>query len=192
MIFAIVFSVIIVFFIIFIYFENKNRDVSYVKSNYDNKKYLVQNYNDKQNAADLLAYIRVSLQKVCVHLKSKYGNREDVIRLNKRFNPNAIVETESNSKHTSYSINKGEKIVLCLRSRDGKNRLVDKNVLMFVALHELAHVMTKSVGHTKEFWDNFEFILKESVNINVYKHIDFNRNPQPYCGVEITDSPLSK
>ena len=192
MIFAIVFSLIIVFFIIFIYFENKNRDVSYVKSNYDNKKYLVQNYDDKQDAADLLAYIRVSLQKVCVHLKSKYGNREDVIRLNKRFNPNAIVETESNSKHTSYSINKGEKIVLCLRSRDGKNRLVDKNVLMFVALHELAHVMTKSVGHTKEFWDNFEFILKESVSINVYKHIDFNNNPQPYCGVEITDSPLSK
>ena len=120
MIFAIVFSVIIFFFIIFIYFENKNRDVSYVKSNYDNKKYLVQNYNDKQEAADILAYVRVNLQKVCIHLKISLV-REDVIRLNKRFNPNSIVETESNSKHTSYSINKGEKIVLCLRSRDGKN-----------------------------------------------------------------------
>ena len=34
----------------------------------------------------------------------------------------------------------------------------------FVALHELSHVMTVSVGHTQEFWENFKFLLKEAVD----------------------------
>ena len=40
--------------------------------------------------------------------------------------------------------------------------MFDENTLTFVALHELSHVMTVSVGHKQEFWDNFKFILKES------------------------------
>ena len=192
MVFVIVFTVIIIIFIIYIFFENKNRDVSFVVSDVDNKKYLVQNFKDKQEAANLLARCRTNLKTLCVKMKEAYPDREDVLRMNRKFNPDAIVETASNSKHTSYSINKGEKMVLCLRSRDGKNKLVEENVLMFVALHELAHVMTKSVGHTTEFWDNFKFILKEAVKNNVYTHVDFNNSPQEYCGVTITDSPLSR
>ena len=33
-------------------------------------------------------------------------------------------------------------------------KLVDKNLLLFVALHELSHIMTVSLNHTEEFWDN--------------------------------------
>jgi predicted metal-dependent hydrolase len=190
--FLIFFIVAILIFIIFIYFDNKNREVSYVISNFDNRKYLVHNGDDKQQAADLLAKCRTNLVKVCDYMKERYPNDERIERLTNKFNPNSIVETSPNSKHTSYSINKGEKIVLCLRSRDGQNRLVELNVLMFVALHELAHVATKSIGHTKEFWDNFEFILKEAVKAGVYKHVDFNKHPTKYCGVTITDTPLSK
>ena len=61
---------------------------------------------------------------------------------------------------------------------------------MFVAIHELAHVITKSIGHTDEFWDNMKFLLKKSVKINIYKKHDYKNNPIPYCGTEITDSPL--
>ena len=50
MVFVVVFSVIIIIFIIYIFFENKNRDVSFVVSNVDNKKYLVQNFKDKQDS----------------------------------------------------------------------------------------------------------------------------------------------
>jgi hypothetical protein len=87
-------------------------------------------------------------------------------------------------------VNKGEKIVLCIRSKDKEARLEDENILMFVSLHELGHVMTKSTGHTDEFWDNFRFLLKASIKIGAYKRQDFRRKPVKYCGTKITDSPL--
>ena len=63
--------------------------------------------------------------------------------------------------------------------------------MMFVAIHELAHIMTKSVGHTTEFWVNMKFLLKIGVEIGVYIKQDFNKNPVEYCGTKITDTPLN-
>lgn len=180
-----------IIFIIYLYFENKSNEVTYVISEIDNKKYLVRNLPDKNHAANLLANIRKKLDKLKIHLEKEYSDDPRTERLVKRFNPDAIVEAGANSKHTSYSINKGEKVVLCLRSRDENQNLEDENIVMFVVLHEISHIITKSIGHTQEFWDNFEFILKESVKINIYTHVDFNSNPASYCGVKITDSPLS-
>ena len=61
---------------------------------------------------------------------------------------------------------------------------------MFVSIHELGHLMTKSTGHTKEFWDNFKFLLKESIKLGIYTRNDFKNKPEKYCGTKITDSPL--
>ena len=188
--FVYIISIFIILVSVYMFIQNKNTEVTYVVSKIDNKKYLVQNQPDKQEAADLLANVKLSLMKVCQHLKDKYPQRDDIKRLNEKFNPDVIVEAEPNSKSTSYSINKGEKIVLCLRSRDEERKLVDHNIMMFVSLHELAHIMTKSVGHTDEFWKNFQFLLKEAVEMGMYKDVDFKKNPTEYCGVTITDSPL--
>ena len=62
---------------------------------------------------------------------------------------------------------------------------------MFVAIHELAHLMSKSIGHTTEFWDNMRFLLKKGIELKVYKHIDYNKHPEDYCGIKITDTPLT-
>ena len=110
--------------------------------------------------------------------------------MNKRFNGDNIMETNENNNYTSYSVNKGEEIVFCIRKRDGTEQLEDVNMLTFVALHELAHIMTVSIGHTKEFWDNFRFILKDAMEINIYQEIDFKKSPKSYCGTMITNSPL--
>ena len=50
--------------------------------------------------------------------------------------------------------------------------------------------MTESIGHTKEFWDNFKFLLEEAIDVGVYEKIDFNANPQPYCGIKVTSSVI--
>ena len=55
----------------------------------------------------------------------------------------------------------------------------------------MAHVMTKSIGHTKEFWNNFRFLLRVAVKNNIYKYQNFNLKPERYCGMEITDSPYN-
>ena len=128
--------------------EHLSNEVIYVKSNVDDKEYLVRNLQDKEIAANTLAMIRMKLEKLCNAMKKKYPNDESVIRMNERFNSDNITESGKNNQYTSYSVNKGEKIVFCIRQKDNNESIVDENTLTFVSIHELAHIMTKSVGHT--------------------------------------------
>lgn len=184
----IILSVILAYLVWDTYFT---QEVEYVVSTVDNKEYLVRSLPDKQEAANLLAKIRSNLEKLVYSLKETYPDKEATKNIAKNFHSDKISEGAEHAKYTSYSINKGEKIVLCIRSKDKKKELVDLNTMMFVSLHELAHIATTSVGHTQEFWDNFKWILKEAVKMNIYTYQDFNNSPKGYCGIEITDSPLN-
>lgn len=166
-------------------------DMTYERCRNTGREYRVRNLNDKQEAADILGQTHEKLKQAVIILKRNYPNDERVKRLEERFPNTTLAEADGSGNHTSYSINKGEKIVLCLRSKDGSNRLVDDNLLLFVALHELSHIMTKSVGHTQEFWDNFKFILENCQQAGLYKCINFEHNPQKYCGITVTNSPAT-
>jgi predicted metal-dependent hydrolase len=159
-----------------------------VKSSIDNKEYLVQDKEDAKDAADLIAVIRQRLVILVEHLIRSYPPDDSRIKMLKdNFNPDNMKEGIDNSGYTSYSINKGEQIVLCLRTN---NKLMDINTMMFVVLHELSHIATESIGHTPEFWDNFKWILEESINIGIYQKKDYNKEAVEYCGMTITSSPL--
>jgi len=179
-----------VIIIIYMYFENRNNDVNYEISTFDNRRYLVRNLPDKKDAANLLAQVRKNMEALCDYLREKYPENDGVNRLITKFNPDNISETNGGSKYTSYSVNKGEKIVLCLRARDDTEKLVDINTLMFVSLHELGHIMTLSIGHKTDFWDNFKFLLNNAIDLKIYVKEDYSNNPKKYCGIMITDSPL--
>lgn len=181
----------IIVFSLYIQFENFTNEISLVTSEIDGETYLVRNLPDKEKAADLLANIKKKLLKLTKFLVIKYPKSVRVKRLLKNYKPNNISESSKNSKFTSYSVNKGEKIVFCLRSRDEEEKLVKEQVMMFVALHELAHVMSKSIGHTEEFWTNFKFLLEEAISAKIYKKQDFRKKPVKYCGTDITDTPLN-
>ena len=187
-----IFIIVIILFSIYIYFESKYNNLTYVKSTIDNRSYLVRNVKDKQGAADMLAKLNQKLLKLVDHLVSINGKDKRVKRLKQKFNPNNISESLENTDYTSYSVNKGEKLVFCIREKNKTQKLEKLNILTFVALHELAHIMTKSIGHKPEFWDNFKYMLEESVKIGIYKKNNFTKNPKDYCGTKITDSPLDK
>jgi predicted metal-dependent hydrolase len=52
---------------------------------------------------------------------------------------------------------------------------------MYVALHELAHVISKSHGHNNEFKKNFAILLRDASRKKIY---DPRKNiPTTYCGV---------
>ena len=127
-----------------------------------------------------------------LYLQEKKEQNARITRFVQNFHPEPKTFSEStpDSKYTSYSVNKGEKVVFCLRSRNSEEKLVDDNLLMFVALHEMAHIMTKSIGHTDEFWENFRYLLRQAIEIDLYQPHDFRNNPVEYCGTQITDSPL--
>jgi predicted metal-dependent hydrolase len=170
--------------------EHLSNEVIYVKSSVDNNEYLVRNLHNKDEAANILAKLRMKLEKICEVMKKKYPTDESVTRMNERFNADNITESGKSNQYTSYSVNKGEKIVFCIRQKDEHESLVDENTLSFVSIHELAHIMTKSVGHTPEFWDNFKRLLKEAIEHKLYEKEDYNANPREYCGIKVSDSPL--
>lgn len=78
----------------------------------------------------------------------------------------------------SYTINK-QKIFLCLY--DSKGEYYPLNMLMYVLLHEIAHILNdKDVGHTEAFHAKFDELLQRATNLGIY-------NPsipviQGYCG----------
>jgi hypothetical protein len=163
-----------------------------VKSSIDGKLYRVRDMRDKQQAADLLAKVRLRMKKLYAHLSSTFPDKPQVKRLLQRFeaNPERLLEATPDAEHTSYSVNKGESVHLCLRQRQGADEnLVNENVMVFVSLHEMAHMITDSVGHEPEFWNNFGWLLKQAETLGVYQYQDFKAHPVRYCGTNITDQP---
>lgn len=177
----------LLYYIFYVCFRSR---LTYVVSGVDQQAYLVRNREDKSLAADMIARTKIKLLRLCTLLQKNYPTNRKVRLLVRRFDPSRLSESEENGQHTSYSLNKGERIVLCLRSKDTEQKLADDNTILFVALHELAHVMTISVGHTREFWENFKFLLANAIFWKLYAPQDFKGNPQAYCGTQITDTPL--
>lgn len=164
-----------------------------VMSSLDGREYMVQNLPDMNVAADRLAEIRADCHKILHEYKQiEYAQDDACKRLVNRFNENNMMENSVDSQYTSYSENKGEKIVLCLRDKHDPPEypLIDKNTVMFVVLHEMAHLMTASTGHTQEFWSNFRRLLQDAMKLGVYDHVNYSRTPVEYCGMMITDTPL--
>lgn len=178
----------IAFFSFFIYSTHFTK-LQTIKSDVDNRDYTVQTKEDAKEAANLIAVIRNKLIILVEHLMKAYQSDERTGRITENFNPDKLKEGVDNPEFTSYSINKGEQIVLCLRTN---NKLMDINTMLFVVIHELAHIATISIGHTEEFWDNFRWLLEEAINIGIYVKQDFDKKPVEYCGMTITDSPLDK
>jgi hypothetical protein len=163
-----------------------------VKSSVDNQTYKVRDMPDKQQAADLLARVRAKIKALYAALHDKFPNKPQIKQWIRNFKPDAerFMESTPAEEHTSYSVNKGEKIHLCLRQREGDNEtLVDENVMVFVALHEMAHVITPTLGHGPDFWNNFGWLLKQAEARNIYTYQNFKAQPVAYCGLKITDAP---
>ena len=182
------FIIFIIVIILFFYIKNYYAEVIYVKSNVDGRNYLVRKLPDRQKAADYLASVNADLQKLTKHVTAKYPDKPCVKRLFENFNPNNISEGSAQSGYTSYSVNKGERMILCIRQKDAEDSFVDPNVIRYVSNHELAHLATSSIGHDQEFWDNFKFLLTEAMSLGIYKKVDFASSPHAYCGISITSS----
>jgi hypothetical protein len=163
-----------------------------VKSSVDGKYYLVQDKKDKQVVADELATIKKNIKTLVEymlkHSPDKY--KSYIEHLNSKLNSVIITENIKDFKYTSYSVNKGEELVFCMRSRD-KNKNGEKhnfNLIMYVVLHEISHIACPEYGHTDLFKDIFQYITKSAVDIGIYTPIDFEHNPTEYCGMTINAS----
>lgn len=185
--------IILILFISYkIYSDSDIFQLKCIVSTVDGEKYCVRERANTGLAVDLLARISEKMNTLVKCLDEKYpeAEKENIRRLVKKFNPKKIVETLPTSEYTAYSENKGKKIAFCLnKKKEDNNNLIDENTLMFVALHEMAHVASKSIGHNTEFWDNFSFLIEEAELFQLYTPIDYSKKNAEYCGMTITSSP---
>lgn len=86
-------------------------------------------------------------------------------------------EVAYGSSTIAYSVDKDD-IHICVRNADG--HLEDLNNVMYVALHELAHVCTSEYGHTPLFWANFRWLLEVAEATKHYTYAE--HGAETYCG----------
>lgn len=172
-------------------YRQGSHDMAHVESTVDKQRYLVRNLPDKQDAADRLARTRGKMIRLMRDLKQSHPDKAFVQQMARNFDaaPERFSESTPDASYTSYSVNKGEKVYMCLRQRNEKEELVDENVITFVALHELSHIGTSEIGHTPQFWNNFGWLLKRAEEMEIYQYTDFSAHPVEYCGIHITDQP---
>lgn len=185
---------VILLIILIFYFDRISKsEAIYVKSKLDNREYLVQNLSDKEDATNMLSiiYHRIFVLKDYLQQnKQKYPKYQKYIeQFCSKIDNIVLHENPPDGKYTSYTVNKGEEIALCLRSKKNK-KLHDLNLIMYVVLHELAHVACPEIDHTDLFKKIFIFFLKKATEINIYQVVDYEYDPHEYCGLTINENLL--
>lgn len=110
-----------------------------------------------------------------------------------RYRPNYLEENQpTSSADTSWEEGKGERIALCMREQNsGKyNFISDKELVKFVAIHELTHIAANTLIHPFYFWKVFKFLLNEANLLMDYKLVDYSKTPTNYCGMNVTNNPV--
>lgn len=158
-------------------------------------KVIIQKDDFVDVKADLMRNIIKRLRKLKNHLVNnidQFPEYEKYIKqLNRNFNNNTIIyENSLKSSTTSFTINKGDEMVFCLSSRS-TGLPHDINLLTYVAVHELSHVASDSVGHDETFNKIFAFFLKQAINIGIYKYEDYQENPVEYCNMTLSSNILN-
>ena len=188
-----IFLYVIIIFIIgvcaYMYFENSEFQLKCVVSTVDGNKYCVRESSKVKDSADLLARVTEKCKKLTKYVGEKFPDQENVKRLVSGFNPQKVMETLPTSEYTAYSENKGEKLAFCLNTEKNGTTMIDEHTLTFVAIHELSHIATKSIGHKSEFWENFKFLLEQAKAAGLHTPRDYKKEPQKYCGMTIRDNP---
>lgn len=196
----IVIIILILYFIWISYF--KYDENVYVVSDVDKNTYLIRRGQNKseeflKNSANTLANINKRVLTLINKLDDKSKANPDkyyfVKHLKKRYNASKLSEAAYDPKYTTYTINKDEMHV-CLRTRDMNENLYDINLLMYVILHELAHMGNYDnndepiIGHGDEFKNIFNILVTESIQMNLYVYQNYREKPVEYCGIILNSS----
>jgi hypothetical protein len=186
----------IILFIIICYIVFILHDSSLVKIEKNGVSVYVRDADDTSDSAEVLLELinkMYALRDIIIRNRDNYSNyREYINLLEKNFNKNRtkIYETSLDSDYTSYSVNKGEELVFCLRCKITL-KLHHINLLMYVAVHEMAHTACPETGHTPLFNKIFKFLLKVAVENDLYIYEDYSTNPIEYCGMRLYTNILN-
>lgn len=174
-------------------------DVEYMLSDIDNKTYMIRRGKNKsleflKESANTLALINRRIELLISMTLKKYKNDMSKIyflnKLKQNYNPYKISEAYIDPRYTTYTIDKQD-LHICLRTRDANEHIYDMNTLMYVCIHELAHMGNYSrdgtaiIGHGNEFKMVFKFLVQEAMKLGLYNYVDYKNVPVEYCKIVI-------
>jgi hypothetical protein len=190
--------IILIFVIIFNCYNNylQNSGLLIIEG-IDGNNYYVRDNNDKDKAADTLYELRQNVKKLISFIEENSENdkefslfKDNINSIKNKIDKVIIKETPKSSSYTSYSVNKGEELYLCIRSKN-TNEIHDINDLLYVAIHEIAHIGCPEIGHTNLFFKINLYLLKKAVEFNLYKYDNYNNKPREYCGINLNNTLLN-
>jgi len=203
---------VIVFSILLIYLFYRAKKTIVVPFN-DNNWNVAGGYDDTREAARTMHDCNETVLLLLRHLKAKYyigatddeivANRDDyeratssewypvVVALLSGYNPEEFYENDPRySSETSYTLNKGDRMFICMRDKK-TYRIMDKRIIIFVMIHEAAHIANyNGWGHDERFWQVFKYLLREAEEANIYRSVDYKRYPINYCGLHVDYNPI--
>jgi len=174
---------------------------------------VIEDYDNNHQAAALLSDVHSSMIEFMRYLKSKYhiDETDDIIAeeglahekimqgdvykivdtLLSNYNPDVFYETDNRTTtETSWTVNKGDAMYICLRDKENPIKLIDRNLVLFVMLHEASHIANyNGWGHPPRFWEVFKFILHEAEESGIMNNVDYSKHPQWYCGLYMDYNP---
>lgn len=199
--------VIIAFVLLFYFVTNMVTTYSeniYVQSDVDKKQYIIRRGHTKsedylKQSANTLAEINDRVVRLIDHLDKKYNSDPDknyfIKHLKENYSSYILSEAAVDERYTTYTVDKQDMHV-CLRTRDHSENIYDINLLMYVILHELAHLCNYDrggnpiQGHGLEFKNIFKLLVIEAIRLNLYNYVDYSSNPHEYCGIIISTTIL--
>lgn len=129
----------------------------------------------------VVAILFVVILLITISRKDYYSDKHPILdEIRKRFGVLNATYTKIPLRLGSKSFTEDKSVItLCITDPQSK-KYYDMNTLMYVALHELAHVLSKSEGHEEEFKDNFAKLLKKAAEKDIYDPTQ--SIPLTYCG----------
>jgi hypothetical protein len=123
---------------------------------------------------------------LAIYAKTSYDRRmandPTVMRLTRTLAPYfpQLHQVEVVRANSSYTLDK-KRIFLCV---EHGGQTYDDNTMTYVLLHELAHTMTRQIGHGNEFHATFVALLARAAQYGLY---DPTRpRAQNYCAAALT------
>jgi hypothetical protein len=184
----------------YIFYKYFYDGTSHLRSTIDNNDYKVREGSDKQLKADILAIINGKFEIIIENLRNDPQQSENkaVKRLISNWDSGVTIkEIGKMESDAAYVVNK-KHMSFCIQKKDDLT-LEDLNLITYVAIHELAHIMSEEIGHGPEFIKNFQFLLDYSKKIYYYDPLLKRQLPiyielkklntsKSYCGVKLENS----
>lgn len=194
-------TVVSALFLGYVFYKYVYDGTEQLTSNVDKRVYRVRKGDDMQVRADILAILNGKFQIIVNNLKNDPAYQQNIAvkRLISNWESGVTLKEIGNMESdAAYVINKRD-MSFCLQKTKNQLVLEELNLITYVGIHELAHIMSEEVGHGSEFIKNFEFLLNYAKQINYYDpllrrqlplyiQLDKLNTKDSYCGVNLENS----